>query len=361
MANPKILIIEKDKVVAKDIQSCLSNFGYDVVEFDSMGEDAIKKVIAASPDLVLMDVSLNRENDGIETASVLHSLHGIAVVYLSDNIDTDTLKSASKTEPYGYLLKPIDKRELRTTIEMAFYRKELERRLKENEEWYGTTLRSIGEAVISTDAKGLIKFMNTAAENITGWKMDEVFGEDLQKVFRTKNRLAESSPVNSVNQMLKTKAAFVLKYQSILILRDGKELPIEESASPIKDELGNTIGVVLVFEDVSERKRVQEALKASQDYAQSIIDSSMDMVVAVDLERRIIEFNKAAERTFGYRKEEVIGKHINVLYADPGEGIRVNKQLDESGHEIIAVLNIKKNGKIFPSLLLSSVPEKCSR
>ncbi len=112
----------------------------------------------------------------------------------------------------------------------------------------------------------------------------------------------------------------MLKNHAILISRDGKEVPIDESASPIKDEVGNTVGVVLVFQDVSERKRVQEALKASQEYAQSIIDSSMDMVIAVDLERQIIEFNKTAERTFGYKKEEVIGKHINILYADPEAG-----------------------------------------
>jgi PAS domain S-box-containing protein len=355
MANPKILIVEDDNIVAKDLQKRLSNFGYDVVGFVSTSEEAVKKVVATSPDLVLMDVRLKGEKDGIETASALRSQHGIAVVYLSDDVDTDTLKRASKTEPFGYILKPFDERELRTTIEMAFYRKELERRFKENETWYGTTLRGIGEAVISTDAKGSIKFMNTAAESLTGWKMNEVLGEGLLKVFRTKDKLAKLSSINPVGQILKNKITAVLKYRSTLISREGKELPIEESASPIKDELGNTVGVVLVFQDVSERKRVQEALKTSQDYAQSIIDSSMDMVVAVDLERHVIEFNKSAEQTFGYKKEEVIGKHINILYADPDAGIRVNKQVDELGREVTEILNKKKNGEVFPSLLLSSV------
>jgi PAS domain S-box-containing protein len=355
MVNPKILIVEDDDIVAKDLQERLRNFGYDVVGFASTGEEAAKKVSATLPDLVLMDVHLKGEKDGIETASVLQSQHGIAVVYLSDDVDTDTLKRASKTEPFGYILKPFDERELRATIEMAFYRKELERRFKENEKWYGTTLRSIGEAVISTDARGSIKFMNTAAESLTGWKMNEALGEDLLKVFRIKDKLVKSSSINPVDQILKNRITAVLKYRSILISREGKELPIEESASPIKDELGNTIGVVLVFQDVSERKRVQEALKTSQDYAQSIIDSSMDMVVAVDLERRIIEFNKAAERTFGYKKEEVIGKHVNILYADSEVGTRVNKQVDELGREVTEVLNKKKNGEIFPCLLLSSV------
>jgi PAS domain S-box-containing protein len=355
MVNPKILIVENDSIVAKDLQTRLINYGYDVVGFVSTGEEAVKKVIATSPDLVLMNVSLKGEKDGIETASALRSQPGVAIVYLSDDTDTNTLKRASKTDPFGYILKPFDERELRTTIEMAFFRKELERRYKENEVWYGTTLRSIGEAVISTNARRSIRFMNAAAENLTGWKMNEALGQDLLKVFRTKDKSNKSSSINPVDQILKNRVTAVLKCHATLISRDGKELPIEENASPIKDEFGYIVGVVLVFEDISERKRVQEALKASQDYTQNIIDSSMDMVIAVNLERHIIEFNKAAEQTFGYKKEEVIGQHVDILYADPDAGIRVNKRVDELGREVTEIMNKRKNGEVFPSILLSSI------
>jgi PAS domain S-box-containing protein len=355
MANPKILIVEDENIVAKDLQKRLMNLGYDIVGIVSTGEEAVKKAIATLPDLVLMDVRLKGEMDGIEAASALRFQYGIAVVYLSAYADNDTLKRASKTEPFGYVLKPFEERELHTTIEMALYRRELERRFKENETWYGTTLRSIGEAVISTDTLGTIKFMNTAAENLTGWKMSEVLGEDLLKVFKTAEKTIKPQFANQIDQILKNKITAVLKNHATLVSRDGKEIPIDESASPIKDELGNTVGVVLVFQDVSERKRVQEALKTSQDYAQSIIESSMDMVIAVDLERHIIEFNKAAERTFGYKKEEMIGKHIDILYADPEAGARVNKKVGEVGREVTEVWNKRKNGEVFPCLLSSAV------
>jgi len=355
MINPKILIVEDENIVAKDLQKRLMNLGYDIVGIVSTGEEAVKKAIATLPDLVLMDVRLKGEMDGIEAASALRFQYGIAVVYLSAYADNDTLKRASKTEPFGYILKPFEERELHTTIEMALYRRELERRFKENENWYGTTLRSIGEAVISTDTQGTIKFMNTAAENLTGWKMSEVLGEDLLKVFRTADKSVKPHITNQVGQILKNKITAVLKNHATLVSRDGKEIPIDENASPIKDELGNIVGVVLVFQDVSERKRVQEALKTSQEYAQSIIESSMDMVIAVDLERKIVEFNKAAERTFGYKKEEVLGQHINILYADPEAGARVNKMLGESGREVAEVWNRRKNGELFPCLLSSAV------
>src|SRR5512136_2413134 len=191
MVNPKILIVEDENIVARDLQKRLINLGYDIVGVVSTGEEAVKKAIATLPDLVLMDVRMKGEMDGIEAASVLPFQYGIAVVYLSAYADNDTLKRASKTEPFGYILKPFEERELHTTIEMALYRRELERRIKENETWYGTTLRSIGEAVISTDTSGAIKFMNSVAENLTGWKMSEVLGEDLLKVFRTVEKSAK--------------------------------------------------------------------------------------------------------------------------------------------------------------------------
>ena len=355
MANPKILIVEDENIVAKDLQKRLTNLGYDIVGIASTGEDAIKKAAATLPDLVLMDVRLKGEMNGIEAASILRFQYGIAIVYLSAYADNDTLKRASKTEPFGYILKPFEERELHTTIEMALYRREMERKIKETETWYGTTLRSIGEAVIATDTTGAIKFMNAAAENLTGWKSHESMGEDLLKVFKTTEGPTKSRSMNPVEQILKNRITAVLKNHATLISRDGREIPIDESASPIKDELGNTVGVVLVFQDVSERKRAQEALKASQDYAQNIIGSSLDMVIAVDLERRIIEFNKSAESTFGYTKEEVLGKHINILYADPEAGARVNKMVDEHGREIIEIWDRRKNGEIFPCLLSSAV------
>ncbi len=259
------------------------------------------------------------------------------------------------TEPFGYILKPFEERELHTTIEMALYRNELEHKIKDNETWYGTTLRSLGEAVIATNTNGIIKFMNATAESLTGWRLNEAQGQDLFKVFQTLEESAKGKIVNPVEQILKNKVTAVLKNHAVLVSRDGKEFPIDESASPIKDERGSTVGVVLVFQDVSERKRTQEALRSSQEYSQNIIGSSLDMIVAVDLDRNIIEFNKAAELTFGYKKEEVLGKHIDILYADHDISRSVNKTTEVNGHAMMEIFNRRKNGEAFPALLSSAV------
>jgi PAS domain S-box-containing protein len=117
--------------------------------------------------------------------------------------------------------------------------------------------------------------------------------------------------------------------------------------------LGETVEGAL--EEKSRRRLSQNALKASQDYARSIIESSLDMIIAVDRDRKIIEFNRAAEETFGYRREQVLGKSIDILYADPPAGVAINKTTTAKGRLVQEIYNRRKNGEIFPSYLSASV------
>ena len=124
-------------------------------------------------DLVLMDIVLEGDMDGVKAAEHIRNHFDIPVVYLTAYSDDTTLQRAKITEPYGYILKPFQERELYTTIEMALYKHKMERKLKENEQWLATTLKSIGDAVIATDTKGFVTFMNPVAEVLTGWKQEE--------------------------------------------------------------------------------------------------------------------------------------------------------------------------------------------
>ncbi|TAL28401.1 MAG: PAS domain S-box protein [Nitrospirae bacterium] len=113
-----------------------------------------------------------------------------------------------------------------------------------------------------------------------------------------------------------------------------------------------------IFLTAIERKEMEEvekALKSSREYAKNIIDSSIDMIISVDISRRIVEFNKAAEETFGYHLDEVSGKHVDILYADAEEGLKVHETTVEYGRHVQEILNRRKNGEIFPSLLAASV------
>jgi len=136
---------------------------------------------------------------------------------------------------------------------------------------------------------------------------------------------------------------------------DGTVIWVENNAQAVRDDGGRVIYYEGSLVDITERKRIEEELKSSQDYARNIIDSSLDMIIAVDANRRIIEFNKAAQETFGYRLEEVIGKEISFLYADAPAGLSVHKATQERGQYTQEIWNRRKNGEVFPCFLSASV------
>jgi CheY-like chemotaxis protein len=122
MSRARILIVEDDRITAEDIRLSLGSLGYSVTGMASSGEEAIKKAEELHPDLVLMDIVLRGDMDGIEAAGRIRARFNIPVVYLTAYADDETLERAKLTQPFGYILKPFDDRELRSNIEMALYR-----------------------------------------------------------------------------------------------------------------------------------------------------------------------------------------------------------------------------------------------
>src|SRR5262249_48287859 len=155
-AVAKVLVVEDEIIVAKDIQDRLRRLGYIVPAIVSSGEEAIKKASETLPDLVLMDIVLRGEIDGIEAARQIRDCFNIPIVYVTQHADESTLNRTKTTEPYGYIIKPFEELELRTTIEMALYKHEMEKRLKESQQWFAAILRCIGDAVIATDIAGSV-------------------------------------------------------------------------------------------------------------------------------------------------------------------------------------------------------------
>jgi hypothetical protein len=240
MKKASILIVEDEYIVARDIAARVERQGYAVAEIVASGEDAVTQAGVTKPDLVLMDIKLAGPMDGVEAAERIRASHDIPVVYLTAFADERTLERAKVTDAFGYLLKPFEERELHITIEMALYKHNVERRMRDNERWLATTLRSIGDGVVSTDADGRITFMNPVASVLTGWPADVAIGLAVDAVLR------RSPGRNS------------------LIARDGRLCPIEETTSPLRDERGNVVGSVIVFRDVTERNRLEEQLRQSQ-------------------------------------------------------------------------------------------------
>jgi PAS domain S-box-containing protein len=259
MTDAKILIVEDEAIVAKDLQYRLNKFGYTVPEIASSGEEAINKALQISPDLVLMDIRLKGKMDGIEAAQEIYRRLNIPVIYLTAYADDNTLERAKITEPFGYLIKPFKEKELQTNIEITLIKHRLERQLKANQKWLDALLKSISDGVIASDLQELVTFMNPVAENLTGWKQEEAYGRNSSEIFNIANAETHHPIENPMVKVLQNGTIFSLPPETILITKDGIEIPIDDTASPIKDDKDEITGAVLVFRDITERKRGIEA------------------------------------------------------------------------------------------------------
>jgi len=247
MSNARIMIVEDEAIVALDLQHKLKTLGYAVSGVASSGEEAVRKVPQTRPDLVLMDIKLKGDMDGIEAAQRIRDDFTIPVVYLTAYSDENTLQRAKVTEPAGYLLKPFKDRELHATIEMSLYKHKMEMELKKSAERFATIVLSIGDAVIATDPQGRVTFMNPVAETLTGWNLQDAIGKDMSDVFNIVNEDTREAIDSGISDVLKNGVGITLPSGTVLIRRNNLEIPIADGAAPIKDYDGNVTGVVVVF------------------------------------------------------------------------------------------------------------------
>jgi PAS domain S-box-containing protein len=239
-----VLIVEDQSIIALDLRNALTRLGYSVPAIASAGRDAIEKAARIRPDLVLMDIHLRGEIDGIQAAEEICSRFDVPVVYLTAYADPRTLQRVRITEPYGYLLKPFQEKELQLTIEIALCRHRMERKLRDSERWLTATLRSIGDAVVATDADWRVRFINPAAESLTGWQAAEAVGRDLAEVLPVS--ISASQPLRAERGALQGGIA-----QGVLVCRDGREVPIQESSTTIRDDHGRVIGSVIAIREIA--------------------------------------------------------------------------------------------------------------
>ncbi len=250
MASAQILVVEDEHIVARSIERELDAFGYNVTAIASSGEEALEKVAETQPDLVLMDISLQGDMDGIQTTERMHEQFDIPVVYLTAYSDERTLERAQKTKPFGYLLKPYEERELLTTIETALQRHRTESMSAQVRPWLTSALHSVSEGVIITDARARVIIVNPAAERISGWSQQQAEGMNLLDVFELVNAETHAPVPSPAIKALHEGKAVRLEPDSLLVGRLGRETPVDGTVAPITSDPGKFSGFVTVFREV---------------------------------------------------------------------------------------------------------------
>ena len=250
-----ILIVEDEGVIALELRDRLTGMGYEIVGPVPSGQEAIDHAREFLPDVVLMDIILTGQMDGIEASEIIKNSLDIPVIFLTAHADERTLQRAKATQPFGYILKPFNERELQVSIEMALYKHQKEKVAREREEWLSATLTSIGDAVITVDDRSRVTFMNAAAQALTGWNSRDVIGRKASDICNICNIIQEDGLMDG--WFIPSGAT----REDILISREGGEIPVDYNAAPIKNYKGETTGMVFVLRDISERKAAEERIK----------------------------------------------------------------------------------------------------
>ncbi|MBN3910307.1 MAG: response regulator [Nostoc sp. NMS1] len=268
MGQARILVVEDEVIVARAIASQLSQLGYVVTGTASSGKVAIAKALETQPELVLMDIILKGEMDGIATASHIREQLDVPIIFLTAYGDHNTLERAKITQPFGYIVKPFTTKDLKIAIEIGLLKHQLERELRQNRDQLATLLNSISDAVIATNEQGKVTFMNPAAEALTGWQQKDALGNEAANIFQIVDEVTDTILENPVTKVLREQQVVYLEEFTSLITRDGKKVPIGDSASPLKGRPDQINGVVVVFWDLSDRRQtkvLEQALEKEQE------------------------------------------------------------------------------------------------
>ncbi|MHC0063345.1 diguanylate cyclase domain-containing protein [Nostoc sp. UIC 10890] len=286
----KILVVEDEKVLASNIRKSLQKLGYSVSEITKSGEEAIKKVAETHPHLVLIDICLAGEIDGVHVADIIQNHFHVPVVYLTECSEYKTLHKNQLSEPFSYIVKPFLESDLHFAIEMALYKHQSKKILYEEKQRLGAIINSMGCAVIVTYANGCIQMMNPIAELITGWKQSEALDKDLVEVVNLVNKDVGETIENLATYVMEAGEIFNLPENCTLITKEGKEIAIGDNVAPIRDQKGNITGVVLVFQDITKRKQTEAQLIRNAFY--DGLTALPNRVLFLDRLRQTIERSK---------------------------------------------------------------------
>jgi PAS domain S-box-containing protein len=332
----RIMVVEDESITAMGLEKRLTKQGYNVVAVVASGEEAVRRAEETSPDLVLMDIMLEGEMDGVEAAGRIASRLDIPIIYLTAYADENTLLRAKITEPFAYLLKPFQERELLITIEMALYKHAMEKKLKRSEQWLAATLKCIGDALIATDASGSVAFMNPVAEELTGWKREDAMNRHVAEVCNIVDEKTRAAAMGGVMETIGGDGSAGIRNNAILIDKNGREMFIDETVSPIRNDDGVLTGVVLVFRDITERKRMEAVLLESEKKLRDQSEELMESNTALKVLLKQIENEKRI-------MEEKILSNVNKLILPYIERLKRNRSMsDELDYLNILEANVKE-------------------
>jgi two-component system cell cycle sensor histidine kinase/response regulator CckA len=329
----KVLVVEDERIVAKDIQNTLKNLGYEVVAISSTGEDAIEKSKDQRPDIVLMDIVLKGSIDGIEAAKKIKTEFRIPIIYLTAYEDSDTLARAKLTEPLGYILKPFEERDLHTTLEMALYKHIMESKLQESEEKYRRLVELSPDGII-VQYEGKITFANeSAAILLREESVEKIIGASILDFIPKHNHEIFNEKIKFIHDT-QTTLPFL---EEQFCKKDGTNFEVEVAIVPFIYEKNNAKQII--FRDITERKKAQEELRKAyeeiKETHQALINAEklaalgrFSAGIAHEIRNPLANISASAQFCISkFEMDEKMRKHFDVILRNTDTANRIIKEL----------------------------------
>lgn len=254
-----ILVVEDESIVALYLKKKLQTLGYTPQAIVTNGIDALAEAEQLRPDVVLMDINLEGEIDGIDTATKLKASYDVPIIYITAYSDEETLARAKKTEPYGYLIKPFETGDIKVTIEIALYKYKLDKKLRKSEEKFRLLAENTRDIICLHNEDGTFDYVSPSVKNIMGYKPEELEGELPIDYVIEQDR--EDLEVDSLKELIddNESRSFVLRF----LHKDGHPIWIETLVEPLEDFYGNITGYQTSSRNVSERVEAEKKLEKS--------------------------------------------------------------------------------------------------
>jgi diguanylate cyclase (GGDEF)-like protein/PAS domain S-box-containing protein len=340
MAQTSLMVVEDEVLVARDIKSRLERMGYAVVGIASEGHQATDMALSLRPDLILMDIHLKGDVDGISAAMTIRESYDVPVIFCTAYSNNETLERAKISEPYGYVLKPFDNRELEINIEIALYKHRVEKDLRVTKKQLKVTLTNISDGVIATDDSGEVFVVNPVAEKLLGLSRHSLVGKDVAEILKIKDFESEEW-VRDVEAELMGSALSEDDNRYSLSREDGEEVPIEISANLLTQAEASVDGVVYTLRDISKQVGYEKTIRYNAFY-----DSVTNLPNrALFLDRLVYSLNRSKR-----------GKNLPfaVMFIDLDEFRFVNESLGHhTGDQVVAMVGQRIGKMLRPEDTLS--------
>ena len=288
-ATKRIMIVEDESVISLDIKNSLIRLGYGIAGTAASGDSALTQIQNSRPDLILMDIHLKGTMSGIDVSEKVKEAFQIPIVYLTANADSHTFKEANQTDPYGYLLKPFDEKELEIAIEIALHKHAKEQTIRSSEHWYATAFQSLSEAVVATDRHGDVIFMNARAESITGWTLAETLDRPITDVLTFQRKIQQLDTIDSSNSVRSILEATLgaaadgidlvpLPHRARLLTKSLQTVPVAGQAVALRDVTGYVTGSLFTFRTALEKTEKTSLTKSVAGSTHKLADTAGNSV-----------------------------------------------------------------------------------